>query len=941
MPRLAGHRLCRPLAQRMPGLLILVVVAALYVAGGFESIELTTMDLRFRLLGEVRTDPPEADIVLVEIDAASLRNAGNWPWPRSYHAVLIERLSAAGARTIAFDIVLNSEQKPEQDERFATAVEQARGAIVLATLRELRHDPDGTTHLVHTEPLARFRNEATMASINVHPEADGLIRRMATAYPWPTGTVPTLAAVLADQLEPDVADYWIDYSLDPTSIPRLPYFDVLQGHFDSEKVRGKVVIVGATALELNDHLQVPVFGAIEGAVLQILAAQTLKSGPLLRLTPFVGIAVAFLLIVAIAQRYHVWSWRVGLGAAVLVTVCLFALSIVLQESVRTLLDVSPAVAANLSCYAWAVLRRTDQQSLRLLLQGTEIRRKDAMMRHVVNSTFDGIVTMDGHGVVKYINPAAQRIFGYSAAEIVNCHVAHLLFDGGSSPAARAKIDGLLARQGPVELSGRRKDGGTFPIDIALSGMVVGEDVLMTAVVRDITERKRQNEILRHRALHDGLTDLPNRTLLYDRIEQEIRLARRDDRGLAVLLLDLDRFKEVNDTLGHPVGDILLRQVADRLRDSMRETDTVARLGGDEFAILVPKIDDFETVERVVAKVQRDLARPFELHGLSLEVGASVGIAFFPEHGSDASELIQRADVAMYAAKASLSGHVVYDSEKDLHSVRHLTLSGALHEAIEKDQLELHFQPKIDLARGRICGVEALSRWNHPNHGFIPPDEFIGIAERTGLIGPLTERVLHTAVARWVTWKSEGLDLNIAVNLSVQQLHDDSLPGKIVALLNAAGMPPRALTLEVTEGAFMVDPRRALATIQRLHFFGILLSIDDFGTGYSSLAYLRDLPAAELKIDRSFVKDVCSNESNRKIVQSTIALAHNLGLKVVAEGIEDDEARRLLSTWKCDVGQGYFFSRPLPADQFATWVAQTPWGRCPDGAEFMAIRRTSA
>jgi diguanylate cyclase (GGDEF)-like protein len=436
---------------------------------------------------------------------------------------------------------------------------------------------------------------------------------------------------------------------------------------------------------------------------------------------------------------------------------------------------------------------------------------------------------------------------------------------------------------------------------------------------------RQAAASQHQALHDPLTGLPNRELFADRVGQAIRTADRQLRPAALLLLDLDRFKDVNDTLGHHHGDLLLGEVATRLTGVLRQVDTVARLGGDEFAVLLPDVDA-AGAPAVADKLRAALHQPLTLDGVGIDLDASIGIAVYPDHGDDAAELLQHADVAMYAAKQTHAGFVIYDASVDQHSPRRLALLGGLRRALERDQLVLHYQPKADLQSGRVYGVEALVRWQHPDHGLLGPGEFIPLAERTGLIHPLTRWVLDAALRQAGEWLRAGHELSVAVNVSTRSLLDRDFPDQVADRLAAWGVPAGCLMLEVTESAVMADPALALEVLGRLHAVGIGLALDDFGTGYSSMAYLKALPVDELKVDRSFVGHMASSNSDAVIVRSTIDLGHNLGLHVVAEGVETQDAWEKLKALGCDTAQGYHLGRPMPAADLERWLREA----VPDG-----------
>ena len=490
---------------------------------------------------------------------------------------------------------------------------------------------------------------------------------------------------------------------------------------------------------------------------------------------------------------------------------------------------------------------------------------------------------------------------------------------------------------PLWLESGRRPAGVVQISIAYSQIEAGVRgrannyslliFLALAVLYGIMFRilagasrtlRHQAEVNEHQALHDSLTDLPNRTLFHDRVHQALASARRDHVPVAVMIMDLDRFKEVNDTLGHQSGDELLKQVGLRLRESLRDSDTVARLGGDEFGVLLPKVLDAEAAVAVARKLRTTLEEPLTIHGLALQMEASIGIALFPDHGADVQGLLQRADVAMYVAKEQ-SGCEVYTRERDEYSPDRLTLLTELRRAIDRSELVLHYQPKADLRTGEINGVEALVRWNHPERGMIPPDEFIPPAQKTGVIAPLTMFVLDEALRQCRTWTLQGMEICVAVNLSTRNLLDVHLPDTVGELLNRWEVPARLLELEITESTILADPIRAMQILSRLDEMGVRLAIDDFGTGYSSLAYLKRLPVDELKIDKSFILGMEDSENDAVIVRSTIDLGRNLGLRVVAEGVETQAAWNRLVSLGCDVAQGYYLSRPAPAEQLTEWL----------------------
>ena len=447
-------------------------------------------------------------------------------------------------------------------------------------------------------------------------------------------------------------------------------------------------------------------------------------------------------------------------------------------------------------------------------------------------------------------------------------------------------------------------------------------LLLVCTIIILTKWRRATDALRFQARHDSLTGLANRALLQTRLEEATRLAQRSGTSVALVLMDLDRFKEVNDTLGHHAGDELLRRVATRLQGTLRTSDTVARLGGDEFAILLPGADE-ENAVTIMRKVLRALEEPCSIDGYTVDLEASAGIAVAPAHGYEARSMLRRADVAMYVAKGNHSGYAVYSPEQDQHKADRLGLVAELRNAIDADQLTLYYQPKLDCQTGELAGVEALVRWQHPDRGLIPPAEFVPLAEQTGLIDPLTHWVLDNALRQCSVWRARGLHVPMAINLSAHNLQDLRLCESVAEALSRSGVPARWLTLEITESAVMADPQRALTVLDNLRAAGVRVAIDDFGTGYSSLAYLKEIPADDLKIDRSFTQSMVADPTGLAIVRTTIELGHRLGLRVVAEGIEDEATARVLARLSCDEGQGYHIARPLPPDQLVAWLRERP------------------
>ena len=568
---------------------------------------------------------------------------------------------------------------------------------------------------------------------------------------------------------------------------------------------------------------------------------------------------------------------------------------------------------------------------------SSLRDSDVLTQAVLDNVSDGIFILDEDGRIESVNRSVSRLFGYSADEPVGHPFAFML-----APERREELrtldfaqPGLSSLRGTpkraIETTGARADGSTFAMELERSEIRHGDRSFTLACVRDVSERKAHTEALEHQALHDGLTGLANRALFSAHVGRALAAAKRAEQPRAVLVMDLDGFKQVNDTHGHEGGDTLLRQMGERLLATMRETDTVARLGGDEFAILPAGATDLPAAAAMAWKVQQMCEQGFVVNKELVRISPSIGIALFPDHGLTTTELLHRADLAMYVAKRSGNGYAVFDAAHERQTESRLAELLDLRQCVVREELVVHYQPKIDLASGEIFGVEALVRWQHPTRGLLQPVSFMPEVERTDLIEPLTAYVLGAALRQQQAWREQGIELTMAVNVSARSLGPDSvLPETIAELTERWGTGRGQLTLELTEGGLI--EAAAPDMLGRLHDMGERLSIDDFGTGYSSLAYLQRLPVDEIKIDRSFVKGLAEVHDDATIVRSTIDLAHNLGLKVVAEGVEDQAVLKVLIEYGCDAAQGFLFGRPVTAAEITKRLAQRPASSTLAGAQ---------
>jgi diguanylate cyclase (GGDEF)-like protein/PAS domain S-box-containing protein len=543
-----------------------------------------------------------------------------------------------------------------------------------------------------------------------------------------------------------------------------------------------------------------------------------------------------------------------------------------------------------------------------------------MFRH----SGEGILVTDRDNHIIAANPALTQMTGYALNELLG-HNPRILSSGKTPPEIYQMLWASLNETGfwQGELNDRRKDGATYPKWATIS-VIYDEDGSVThhiASFTDISERKAAEERIQHLAHHDTLTGLFNRYNLENRLGQALMSARRDNVPLAVMFIDLDRFKLINDSLGHHVGDVLLIEVARRLQASVRESDIVARLGGDEFVVVLTGLESAFDAASVAGKILHALGQAYAIDGNNLHSSPSIGVSVYPDDGASADELMKNADTAMYHAKEQGRNNVqFFTSAMNVVAAERMELERDLHTALETGQFEVHYQPQVDAKTERVCGFEALVRWHHPRLGLVPPLKFIPVAEESGLIGALGLWVLDTACSQFAAWRTAGVTgIRMAVNLSAHQLRSADLLGQVKSCIERYELKDGDLELEITESVAMDNPERAIGRLTELRELGVHLAIDDFGTGYSSLAYLKHLPIQTLKLDRSFVRDIETDANDAAICAATLALAHNLGLKVVAEGVEMEVQRYFLSTVHgCDILQGYYYGKPAAA---AEWTAQ--------------------
>ncbi len=884
----------------------------LYLSGALQNLDNSITALNFKLSRHV----VDAGVVLVEIDSYSIKQLELWPWPRSYHARVLKKLRAADANKVFFDVDFSAPSEPREDAVLArTLTTFSPGQVMLPAFLQYTSS-QANRKLSLIEPLPLFADHVTPVSVNLKPDPDGLVRRIKLFNRFADIDLYTAPALFHGSNIYDSDTLLLDFSIDPASFSHISYADVYSGNFPDGMFADKYVIVGATALELSDQIPVPVYQSLPGPVVQALAYQTLSAGKLKHVgKPLVVLLIAVMQLCIMFLLMKI-SWRTGLAIAVLVTVGWFLLA---QQFLARgfLLDIAPLMIFPWLSFVFMQLARIDQQALRLFRQRMRLVRQEALMATVVENTGDGILTLDEAGVIKSINPAALEMFGCTGQSRVNKSISTLI----PSLMNNGIFAVRYASAGLCEDQGRHLSDELFPIEFSVNTLQLADQKLYTVFVRDVTERKARQMELSFQATHDSLTGLFNRAALKGRLQKTVQDYQKCQRPAALLFVDLDRFKEINDTLGHGAGDKILHELGERLATLQNDNVFVARIGGDEFGVLLTGADEAQDAERMVKALLTLIEKPFVAETMSLQVQASIGIAHLPEHTQIDEELMMFADVAMYQAKVNHLEYVVYDASVDSNTLRNLAISSQLNLAVDDEQFILFYQPKVDINTNEVVCLEALVRWVHPTLGTVAPDDFINVAERSGMIKPLTLYTLKTAMSRCRRLRAQGHNISMAVNLSAFLLQDMSLVEDLKSFLAEDSIDPAWLELEITESAIVNNPERAFEILKQIRALDIRLSIDDFGTGYASLSYLKQLPVQELKIDKLFIQELLDNKSDQIIVRSTVELSHSLGLKVVAEGVESREIYNYLRDAGCDIAQGYWISPPLPSAKLEAWLEQ--------------------
>ncbi|AMA59396.1 EAL domain-containing protein [Bradyrhizobium sp. CCGE-LA001] len=893
-----------------PHILVAIALAVVLSTGWHGALRNAITDLRFGWQSRTAS----GNVVVVAIDAPSIEQIGVWPWPRRLHAELLHRLEAAGAQDIAFDVDFSSPSDPASDEAFVKALREVGGSTILPSFKQPAPN-GGVAHI--NRPLKPFSNQSWPAVVNVAIERDGLVRRYPVSERLGDTFVPSMAVVLAGQDANRRPPFLIDFGIRAASIPTVSYVDVLRGNTAAlDKLRDKKIVVGATALELGDRFSVPNGRIVAGPVLQALAVESILQNRMLRWTSDAGMMLGLGAICLLM----IYSWRrfaPGMRVAILLAAGTAAelVAVLVQARWPFVIDTS---LFHIAIVAYLTAIALDEIEFRGLLG----RIAESRFHRIAMSLGDGLVCTDEQHRITVWNPGASAIFGYMPAEMIGRPFETLCAapaDGEARPSMHdAARQALLVPGGAVvvEFEGRRKNGETFPVEASFSGWQGTDGFQYGAILRDISVRKREAERVKYLAEHDALTGLANRNVLHASLTGLITAAEQRSSNVVLLVLGLDGFQQINNMLGHAAGDLVLRAVAERLTIEAGLGAIVARLSGDEYAVALDCAEIGEPTAEFAERIARAFEAPLATATRQHRVRISLGVAVYPEGGRNADDLLSNAHLALTKAKLTRrGGHVIFESAIRQELESRLALESELALAADRGEFELFYQPQIRLVDGSLIGAEALIRWRHPVRGYVSPAEFMPVVNSSALSERVANWVMETACRQARAWELSGNDVRVAINLSPSQLQSGDLAHAVAALLDTTGLTPSLLEIEVTEDILLHDESRVLDMFKRIQQLGVRVLFDDFGTGYASLSYLKKFPLDGLKIDRSFVFGLLANSDDAAIVGSTIGLSKQLGLTVVAEGIEDRATADFLVSMGCEEGQGYFFGRPMPAEAF--------------------------
>jgi diguanylate cyclase (GGDEF)-like protein/PAS domain S-box-containing protein len=890
---------------------VVIALAVVLVSGWHDAFRNALADLRFNWLQREAS----GEIVIVSIDSPSLEKIGVWPWPRRLHAELLRQLEKAGARDVAFDVDFSAPSDAASDQEFAEALQSAGGSVVLPWFKQPGTDASNPS-LVHVNrPLKPFADASWAAAVNVTVEADGRVRHYPFGEKLGGQFVPSMAAVLAEQYNTRQPRFLIDFGIRTASIPKISFVDVLLGNPAAlARVKDKRVVIGGTALELGDRFSIPNGRVISGPVMQALAAESILQGRTLHWTSDVVTLVG----IAVISLVMMLAWRRLAGGRRVIV--LFVLAAVVELAATLLQARWPFVLDTSLLHVTTVVYLAAIALDEIDFRGLLGRIAENRFHRIAMSLGEGLICTDRDYRITVWNPGAEAIFGYQAADMIG-QPFDVLCAGGArgtpfSIRSAAKPTWLLPGGAVVEFEGRRKSGEVFPAEACFSSWQGTDGLQYGAILRDISLRKREAARIRYLAEYDSLTGLANRATLQASLSAMISSVDKSASEVALLVIGLDGFQQINQMLGHACGDQVLQAVSDRLTTQTGRDGVVARLSGDEFAIAVSRSGSATPAVEFAEALAHYFDFPLAAGTREHRVKISIGLAIYPEGGRTADELLSNGHLALSRAKATRrGGHVRFESSIRDELEARLNLEAEIALAVERQEFELFYQPQVHLVDGSLIGAEALIRWRHPERGLLSPGLFMPVVNSSPISERIAGWVMQNACEQARKWELAGCGVRVGINLSPSQLRSGDLAQSVSDVLEKTGLTPSLLELEVTEDIILQDEKRVLELFERIQKLGVRLVFDDFGTGYASLSYLKKFPLDGLKIDRSFVMDLLSDLDDTAIVSSTIGLSRQLGLSVIAEGIESRAIADALLRMGCEEGQGYFFGRPMPASDF--------------------------
>lgn len=847
-----------------------------------------------------------SNLVIVEIDAKSIDAVGAWPWKRSMHAEVLTKIASAKPKQVFVDIDFSASSTAREDAILVESLSALSAVSELMLPVFIQNESVSSTKKIISKPSNFVLRNVNYVSVNLQMEKMGAVRYFSPGFEYQSVFYPLAAAALSD-VESSGGN--INFAIDPASFTYLSYIDVLEGKVDLSLFDGKSVLLGATAVDLGDNIPVPLHGFLPGVVVQALIAETINGGGLTEMSNAWMLILLFLLIFISCSLFSFLPWKIGGALIPVLWVFWVCASATIGYLLQKIFPVPLPLLAITVSYITITIFKYDKNIFETIELQIQLKFIDSLLLNILSTSNDCIICVDSNGdILKASNKYIQLIDQPSEAiekKNISNYLPGLDYDNYGSDVE------------PVDTNLHMDNGEYIPVEVSFTKIAFKSYFAYTTIlVRDLRKRIAREKALEYQSLHDELTGLPNRAYLFKVLDEHLSAKK----GLTIFLIDLSFFKQVNDYYGHQIGDRLLQAVSKRLQQLLLKDMQCFRLGGDEFVCLFDSQFTALYAQNTAGAVIDALSAPYAVEHAQIEISASIGIADSSAEDITVMNIVKQADLALYHAKKNFMAIAYYEKSMSHSAMRQIELLPQLRHAMKEDELYFVYQPKIDLNTMSVYGVEVLSRWKNKNNDYIPPSEFIEVAENTRLIMPLTLYLCESLLKSEAIWKQNNLPSKISFNLSVRLLENIDTIREICALLDNS-INYFDFEFEITESSVMESIERTNASVRTITDAGYKISIDDYGTGHSSLAYLANLNATTLKIDRSFVNKCNINESNNIIIRSTISMAHELGLVVVAEGIENKEEARVLKQANCDVAQGFFYGKPMVLTDFIDWYVE--------------------